>query len=266
MPTSVRAAQVKRTGPLSSRRMNAATTARSTTSTSERRSPRPEDLRAGALDGAASARAAGAEAWHRRRASAGGAADRRLAPSRRARPAARWPAVSSVGSNSTETSPKRTVAPGPSGDLALHPLAVDPGAVGGVEVGQDPDALAPLQLGVRRAHARLGKDEVVVVGAADVHHRHPHRQPLPLERSRSAPGARRAAATGSAGGGALGRGRRRTASGAGGDRRAACRSGPARRPSEPAGSATPADGAPSAALRGAMAGRAPAAGPASPSA
>ena len=97
----------------------------------------------------------------------------------------RW---SSVGSNMTETSPKRTTVPGPSATSPHHAITIHPGAIGGVVVNQNPDPFPPLQLGVGPAHAVIRNDQVIVVRAADVHDWHPHGQALALQRRRCAPG------------------------------------------------------------------------------
>lgn len=65
--------------------------------------------------------------------------------------------------------------------LAVDGLPVHEGAVGRVEVGQEPGLLAALQLGVRRAHALFAEDEVVVVRTPDVDHRRADRKSLPAE-------------------------------------------------------------------------------------
>ena len=100
---------------------------------------------------------------------------------------------SSSGSNSAETSPNLSVVPGPSGSLAGQPLALDEGAVGGAQVGQDPDVVPALQLGVHGADARIADDHVVVVRPPDIDHRHLDRQPPPLELSAAERGATPAA-------------------------------------------------------------------------
>jgi hypothetical protein len=57
----------------------------------------------------------------------------------------------------------------------------DKGAVGGVEIGENPDCLTPLQLGVHGAHTRITDHDVVVVPSSNVCHRHLYWQPFSFE-------------------------------------------------------------------------------------
>src|SRR5690242_18399145 len=67
--------------------------------------------------------------------------------------------------------------------VALHPLPIHEGAVGGIEVHEHPYALAPLQLRVTGRHRRIGDHDVVVVRPSDVDDGRSDGEPLSCQRA-----------------------------------------------------------------------------------